>query len=413
MKQLMGCLTAAAGFGIAAWWIRKTRSEEKTFRDLLRGLTFGPNPDEVLRRIAERATNLVGGTAAYVERIDFERDEIVATAVHNAHGLPVAGTRGPYKGSVAEQAIQKHTAIILADVSSESRSILAAVKHQVPAVVFPLITDSTPIGALIVLQGKRKIGPRAMDRLQTMADMSAISLRRAFMLEQLERSLHAREELQRVLAHELRNPVNTIAMAASSLSHSSSLGEKENHLLEMIRRSTLRMNRLIQDLIDTAVIERHGKLPLNPQEHPARNLAEEVCELTQMQAKAKTVHVRCDIEGNATVCVDRDRLFQVLTNLIDNAIKFTPEGGTVTVKSEVRHNEVRFSVSDTGPGIPEAHRARIFEPFWQAPETAHLGAGLGLSIAKQIVEQHGGRIWVESAEGRGSTFVLTVPASVD
>jgi signal transduction histidine kinase len=102
-----------------------------------------------------------------------------------------------------------------------------------------------------------------------------------------------------------------------------------------------------------------------------------------------------------------------LAYVIDNAIKFTPKGGTVTVKSEVQDHEVRFSVSDTGPGISEADRVRIFEPFWQSAATAPLGAGLALSIAKQIVEQHGGRIWVESAEGRGSTFVFTIPASVN
>src|SRR5262249_8123461 len=110
---------------------------------------------------------------------------------------------------------------------------------------------------------------------------------------------------------------------------------------------------------------------------------------------------------------DRDRLFQVLTNLIDNAIKFTPEGGTVIVRSAACNNEVRFSVSDTGPGIPESDRDRIFEPYWQATATGHPGAGLGLAIAKQIVEQHGGKIWVESAVGRGSTFVFTIPASTN
>jgi signal transduction histidine kinase len=411
MKAPLSCLMVAAGFGVAAWCVHVTRRDEKTFRDLLRGLTFGPNPDEVLRRIAERSTQLIGGIAAYVERLDAEHDEIVAAAVHNGHGLPIAGTRGPYKGSVAQRAIESHQPIILHDISRASKSILASVQHRVPAVVLPLITDSTPIGALIVLHGKKRLGLRAMERLQTMADMSAISLRRAIMLERLENALHAREELQRVLVHDLRNPINTIALAADSLSHTSGLSPKEDRLLDIIQRSTQRMNRLIQDLIDTAIIERHGQLPLNPREQPTQNLAEEVCELTRIQAKAKTVHVHCDIQGNATVWVDRDRLLQVLTNLIDNAIKFTPEGGTVTVRSEVGQEEVRFSVCDTGPGIPESDRDRIFQPYWQAPATAHLGAGLGLSIAKQIVEQHGGRIWVESAEGRGSRFVFTIPAS--
>lgn len=169
------------------------------------------------------------------------------------------------------------------------------------------------------------------------------------------------------------------------------------------------MNRLIQDLIDTAVIERHGGLPLNPSEQPARHLAEEVCQIIRVHAQAKTVDVDCDMQGNATVCVDRDRLMQVLTNLVDNALKFTPEGGKVTVRSQVARNEALFSIADTGPGIPESDHKRIFEPYWQAPATAHLGAGLGLSIAKKIVEQHGGRIWVESAKGQGSKFVFTIP----
>jgi hypothetical protein len=91
MKAWMSCVTLAAGFGVAAWAIPESHREEKTFRDLLRGLTFGRNPGEVLRRIAERATLLVGGTAAYVERLEFEHKELIAEAAHNGYGLPAAG----------------------------------------------------------------------------------------------------------------------------------------------------------------------------------------------------------------------------------------------------------------------------------------------------------------------------------
>ena len=409
MRLWLPVVTVAAAFGAAAGFVHNIRREERTFRDLLSGLTFGPNPEEVLRRIAERATQFVGGTAAYIERLDSEHDEIVAAAVYNGHQMPAAGARGPYKGSVAEQAIQSGKMVMIKDVASESRSILSAVGHRVPAIALPLLTDHTPIGALIILQGKRKLTSLALERLQTMADMSAVSIRRAMMLERIEHALHTREELQRVLAHDLRNPLNTISMAASSLGHSPELRQSEHRLVQIIQRSTSRLNRLIQDLMDSAVIERHGEFLLNPIELPTQNLAEEVYEITKIHAKAKTVAVHCDIQGNATICVDRDRLLQVLGNLIDNAIKFTPEGGTVTLKSEVADKEVFFSVSDTGPGIPESDRNRIFEPYWQASATAHLGAGLGLSIAKQIVEQHGGKIWVESAEGRGSQFVFTIP----
>src|SRR5690242_7147613 len=115
MKTLVGSLMAtAAGFGVAAWCVRESRRDERVFRDLLRGLTVGSNFEEVLQRIAERATLLIDGTAAYVERLD--GDEIVAAAVYHGEGLPTSGTRGPYKGSVAQQAIETGKTIIVADV---------------------------------------------------------------------------------------------------------------------------------------------------------------------------------------------------------------------------------------------------------------------------------------------------------
>jgi signal transduction histidine kinase len=411
MKRLRNCLVAGLGIGAGAWWISGLLKEERTFQELLRGLTVGANPEEVLHRIAQRSAKLVNGTASYVERIDAERDEIVAEAVYNAHDMTAVGARGPYRGSVAEHVIQKGKATIIQSVRSESRSILASVKHDSPAVVLPLMTDHTPIGALIVLQGKRRFTKRSIGRLQTMADMSAVSLRRAMMLHKLEQALRTKDELTRVLAHDLRNPLNTIAMATQRLRDSLTPETGQSRVLEMIDRSTSRMSRLIQDVMDNALIERHGELPLNPTEHPVENLTEQICEEIRIQAQAKTLQVRCEFQEQGTVYGDRDRLLQVLANLVDNALKFTPAGGTITVKSELRDHEVRFSVSDTGPGIPAADRDRVFEPYWRASHTAQPGAGLGLAIAKQIVEQHGGRIWVESDEGRGSTFIFTIPTN--
>jgi signal transduction histidine kinase len=252
-------------------------------------------------------------------------------------------------------------------------------------------------------------------RLQVFANLAAISLRRTILLEQLEqererlqRSLQAREGIIRMLAHDLRNPLNTISMSVSVLQNS-----PPEHALprvyELIRRSTKRMNRLIQDLLDEAVIEKQGGLPINLEPHLANSLTEEVCEITRVQARVKAVNVECKIDGNAVVYADRDRVLQVLTNLIDNALKFTPEGGLVTVESEVCRDHVRFSVSDTGPGIPETFRNRVFEPYFQAPGCKQ-GSGLGLAIAKQIVEQHGGSIWIEPHDGPGTTFIFTLPA---
>ena len=139
MKKIIGCLIAGFGIGAATWWLKKFTSEEEAFRELLRGLTVGSNPDAVLYRVAERSTKLIRGTAAYVERIDVERDEIIAAAVYGTHGMPSAGTRGPYHGSVAEQVIRTGEAAIVRDVS-KSHSILASMNHY-PAVVLPLVSE--------------------------------------------------------------------------------------------------------------------------------------------------------------------------------------------------------------------------------------------------------------------------------
>jgi len=397
---------------------RHASIDEQVFRELLlSGLTIGPTPEAVLQRVADRAAKLLNAPAVYVERLDPERRELVATALHG-EGLPSVGTRGPYEGSLAEQAIDSGRAIIVGNVKAQSRSILASLAWAMPAMVLPIQADHNPLGALIVIRRVPRLTKRDIESLQVFADLLAVSLRRAILLEKLDRhgqeleeAVRRRDELLRVLAHDLRNPINTIAMAASILANNPPSETGCRKLYEIIDRSAKRMNRLIQDLLDEAVIERSGSLPINVQLHPASSLAEEICELSRVQARTKTVHIECEIEGKAVVYADRDRILQVLTNLIDNALKFTPAGGRITVRSEVHNDHVRFSISDTGPGIPEEYREKIFEPYFQAPETAHLGSGLGLAISKQIIEQHGGSIWVESSEGAGATFTFTLPAN--
>jgi signal transduction histidine kinase len=252
---------------------------------------------------------------------------------------------------------------------------------------------------------------RTLARLDTMASTAAVSLQRATILQELRQSMQAREHMLRILAHDLRNPINTISMAASSLRDANTKESLRTTMIGMIDRSTRRVNRLIEDLIDNAIIERSGKLPMNPQLQGARDIVDEVCELSKVQARKKAIEVYCHIESNATIFADRDRLLQVLTNLLDNAIKFTPEGGTVRLKAEEEPDAIRFLISDTGPGISEDEREHVFEPYWQASSTAHSGVGLGLAIAKQVVEQHGGEIWVESKPGQGTTFVFTIPTN--
>jgi signal transduction histidine kinase len=185
---------------------------------------------------------------------------------------------------------------------------------------------------------------------------------------------------------------------------------KRLSMLEIINRAAMRMRRLIDDLLAVARLREGQPFPLQVQRENPADITNEACELFAAQARTKSIRLECVKPRQlAMIKGDRHRLLQVLSNLLDNAIKFTPEGGSITVTCEPYRQSVRFEVKDTGPGIEQQHLSRIFDLFWQAKPTAHMGAGFGLSIAKAIVEQHGGRIWAESTPGIGTKFVFTVP----
>jgi signal transduction histidine kinase len=179
--------------------------------------------------------------------------------------------------------------------------------------------------------------------------------------------------------------------------------------LEVIQRSATRANRLIQDLLDVAKIQAGG-LAVDPVAVDVRSLVNEVMESATPLAGASQIKVSCETGADLPhVASDRERILQVFTNLIGNAIKFTPKGGDIRILAALDSGEVRFTVADSGPGIPAEHLDHVFDRYWQAKSTAKLGTGLGLSIAKGIVEAHGGRIWVESPPGSGAQFNFTLP----
>ena len=172
------------------------------------------------------------------------------------------------------------------------------------------------------------------------------------------------------------------------------------------------MNRMIEDLLDVATID-SGHLRIDRDEQQLPPLVDRVLEMTQGSARERGVSLMDDLPPSLpAVTVDPTRFVQVLANLVGNAVKFTEAGGKVTISAQDRGTEVVVAVADTGIGIPAEHLPHIFDRHWHARRTAPtLGTGLGLAIAKGIVEAHGGRIWVQSTEGTGSTFFFTVPVA--
>jgi len=229
--------------------------------------------------------------------------------------------------------------------------------------------------------------------------------------ESLRQALRTREEVLAVVSHDLRNPVGTIYSAASLLLDLELPPEKRRGHLQTVKRSAERMNRLIRDLLDVALLEAGG-FRVIPSRFNVRELVLELLVSHWLQADDVGVRLRSHVPDNVGEgWGDRDRVLQALGNMLENALRLTPRGGQVEVSARTATpgGEIHLSVSDTGPGISSEDQERLFDRFWQVSRKDKLGAGLGLSIAKGIVEAHGGRVWVESREGEGSTFWMSIP----
>ncbi|HEX6041820.1 sensor histidine kinase, partial [Longimicrobium sp.] len=181
--------------------------------------------------------------------------------------------------------------------------------------------------------------------------------------------------------------------------------------LETVKRSAVRMDRLIQDLLEVSRMV-GGKLALAPQDEEMRLLVTEAGAMLRPLAEARGIRFTLDAPRELPrLRVDGARVMQVISNLVGNAVKFTPEGGSVTLGAAWDGRELHLSVADTGAGISPEQLPHVFGRFWQADSADSRGLGLGLAIARGIVEAHGGRIWVESELGEGSTFHFTLPAA--
>jgi signal transduction histidine kinase len=250
--------------------------------------------------------------------------------------------------------------------------------------------------------------------LTQLAQLAAVALENARLFRAAQDATRARDDLVAIVSHDLRNPVHTIHMAASFLLDIAPADDRRvqaRRQLEVIQRSATRANRLIQDLLDVARIQAGG-LAVDPVPVDVRSLVTEAMEAATPLAGASSLKVTCDVGTSMpAVASDRERVLQVFANLIGNAIKFTPKGGEIRLLTCLENAEVRFTVADSGPGIPPEHLDHVFDRYWQAKSTAKLGTGLGLSIAKGIVEAHGGRIWVESPPNSGAQFNFTLPVA--
>jgi K+-sensing histidine kinase KdpD len=284
-------------------------------------------------------------------------------------------------------------------------------------VAIPLIHRDEVVGAIGMSFGAvSAVGAadQAFTLLLAQATADALHRARSFDSEREQRheaevSARAREEVLGVVAHDLRNPIHLLGSTAELLADPQLEPSERPDLRAAAKRAVRQMDRLIGDLLDTVRLQA-GSLSLQVRDVKASRLLRQAEATFRQIAADKGVHFEVDPPSEElTLHADEDRASQVLGNLLGNAFKFTPAGGRVTLAMSRSNGEAQFHVSDTGPGLSQEQIGQLFQRFWQGRPGDRRGVGLGLTIARGIVEAHGGRVWVDSSPGKGSTFNFTLP----
>ncbi len=281
--------------------------------------------------------------------------------------------------------------------------------------VVPLIARGRTLGAFGLFSARADRRYDADDRLLAteLARRAALAVDNARLYRQAREAVAARDEVLSIVSHDLGNPLSAIRVSARVLERLLEAGnlEQARTQLDGIRGAALQMERLIRDLLEVRRIET-GRLRLVRRREAVDRLVDEAVRCLRDVAREQDVSVigRVNEEVPATVLVDADRVQQILSNLIGNALKHASPGDTITVTADPADDAVVFSVRDTGPGIPAEHLPHVFDRFWQASQQGSHGIGLGLAIVKGLTEAHGGAVAVDSEPGVGSVFSFTIPA---
>jgi signal transduction histidine kinase len=333
----------------------------------------------------------------------------------------VLGSEGPLVRSVLE----KKTPMLFEHLSSSKiRSLSAdekcrrALRTLSPesAIAVPLLARGNLLGVIVLVSSSRYrlYGPADVRLAEELARRAALSIDNAWLFGQAQQALAIRDEVLAIVSHDLRTPVVTIGVVAHLLRQGkrSNPGDLEG-FADTMQRSVEEMHGLLDDLIDLARIQ-SGTFSLQTYGEPLDRVVGQVIDGMRVLAAAKHQTLDVDVSPQLPeVQIDAKRIGQVVSNLVSNAVTFTDHGGSIGVSARRNDDRVVVSITDTGPGIPPDRLARIFDRSFGTNGDRHEKDGLGLSIAKGIVEAHGGTIWAESQVGEGSSFQFTLPLTPD
>lgn len=401
---------------------QRTAERARTLGDLSETFATKPDLDGIIETVSRC---LVPDLADYCI-VDLAKtdQELERARVHAGSAELVAPAQGlqpftpRHHTHPIVRAMKERRAIFIPDVPAaldemavdEAHRDAVAALGANAALVLPLVARDRVAGALtLVLRRGRSLDGDHRVLAEEIARRAAVAIDNALLYRAMQRALRARDEMMAIVSHDLRNPLSVLALTLQVIRRD--VEERCVPSPELISKGTRaikRMERLVNDLLDVACIDA-GTLVMRPAQLDLAAVLAESIEQNTPLAATKRIAICTRFDGDAGVEADRDRLLQAVANLLGNAIKFTPNGGTIEVSCIRRAGAVRVSIVDSGPGIAPESLPRVFERFYQLDKRRE-GVGLGLTIAKGIIAEHGGTIGVESEPGKGACFWFELPA---
>jgi signal transduction histidine kinase len=401
---------------------RRVRELELMVR-VSRTLTSTLELDRLLKLITRTAAELVNSQDASIILEDPRTGELIFLAAAGPKSDELKNIRIPVEGSIAGTVFKTQKSLIVQDTNTDPRhynEVDREIQFDTESILaVPMMYQKRAIG---VLEAVNKLDHGRFNQhdihiLSTLAAQAAVAVENARLVTQLQEVNARLAELDRlksdfiaIASHELRTPLGLILGYASFLREETEGATSEQ--LDKVLQAATQLKELIEDMVNLSHLEA-GNAELELSELNLQEVIQDCIAAQRQFAATKSLEIRQSLP-HATVRVraDQEKLSIVLDNLLNNAIKFTPPGGRIQVALRSQTGMVAVSVTDTGIGIPEQELNQVFDRFYQVEShlTRHEGGmGLGLSIARGMVELHGGRIWVESVEGRGSRFTFTLP----
>jgi signal transduction histidine kinase len=382
------------------------------------------DPESALQAVADRAVGVLGDWINIELVRDDGRLEQVAVAHRDPDRLAIAGQirrcHPPHAGLL--RVARTGQAEVSAPIDLEERAVddvhLELLRRMdiASSLIAPIGAHDAIFGAIELVRGPGSPPYRASDArlVEELGRRIALAIENARMFELTRRAVAAREQLLALVCHDLRDPLSVIQVRSGLLRERfRQIGNPEGLSVDAIDKATRRMDALVTTLADAARL-RAGELTMHPQPCDLVALARDAVDEHNDAALRKGVCLALVLDlGHAMAMVDPQRMLQVLSNLLSNAIKLTPAGGRVELRLGGGPSEIDIAVVDTGPGIAAEEMARIFDRTWQVEPGQQQSFGLGLYIARGIVQAHRGRIWVESQPGRGASFRISIPTSGD